>query len=218
MKRLCILLLAVSLLQVVFAETAIMKFGGYPAKDKSCVLERSASGFDIRITVKNAGERSQCVVFLGREEFESYMHLLTMLDLLYYERNEQYVRIDAYTTYWYMYNRGRKYLVFTQTGNPELAWLASDYVNEITAWFVRELKAKEEKRERLKEQQRQQEESETTDEERSDRQRGKRPAPVPTVDQPTELQPLPEELTPLPDDLHPAPDALPDYEELVPAS
>ena len=208
----CILLLAVGLLQVAFAETAILKFGGYPARDKSCVLERSASGFDIRITVKNNGERSQCVVFLGREEFESYMHLLTMLDLLYYERNEQYVRIDAYTTYWYMYNRGRKYLVFTQTGNPELAWLASDYVNEITAWFVRELKAKEEKRERIKEHQRQQEASEAAEEERSGRQHGKRPAPVQTVDEPSEPQLAPEHEQEAPGD------ALPDYDDLVPAS
>lgn len=181
-KKLLSLVLFLFCLHTLYAETTIFKFGGYPSKDKSCVLERNAQGFDIRITVRNGHERSQCVVFLGREEFESYMHLLTMLDLLYYERNEQYVRIDAYTTYWYMYNHGKKYLVFTQSGNPELAWLRSDYVGEITAWFVRELKAKEEKRERVLQQQQQQQQAETEssdDDKRTQRQHGFRPAVIP---------------------------------------
>lgn len=128
----------------------LMKFGGYPSRDKSCALEKTLKGYDIRINSFDGGERSRCVVFLGKDEFESYMHLLTMLDLLYYERSEQYVRIDAYTTYWYMNSRGRKYLVFTQSGNPALAWVRADYVETITAWFVRELKAKDAAREAAK--------------------------------------------------------------------
>lgn len=155
LKKSLLLFCACLVLQVSRAEVPILKFGGYPSRDKACLLERGPAGFDVRIVIRDGAERGQCVVFLGRDEFESYMHLLTMLDLLYYERNEQYVRIDDYTTYWYMYDRGRKYLVFTQSGNPELAWLRSDYVSEITAWFVRELKAMEAKRERIREERRQ---------------------------------------------------------------